>query len=103
MFRSYPGNGSRARVCCSPAGDLFLVPNPPPAQADRGPRARAPVGGGTHSAIEVALALCENNRVFLSCRVARLDPVEPKHLKPVEAAIAAGKCEPRTDELVEKR
>lgn len=43
-----------------------------------------PVTGGTDSAIEVGRALCENNRVFLSCRVAKLDRVEPKNLQLIE-------------------
>ena len=53
------------------------------------------VVGGTDSAIEVVLALCENNRVFLSCRGAKFDRVKPKNLKLIEAVIAAGKCVPR--------
>lgn len=52
------------------------------------------VVGGTDSAIEVVLALCENNRVWLSCRGAKFDRVKPKNLQAIEAAIAAQKCIP---------
>jgi thioredoxin reductase (NADPH) len=53
------------------------------------------VAGGTDSAIEVVLALCEHNRVWLSCRGAKFDRVKPKNLKRIEQAIAAGQCQPR--------
>jgi thioredoxin reductase/ferredoxin len=52
------------------------------------------VVGGTDSAIEVVLALCEHNRVWLSCRGAKFDRVKPKNLKAIEALFAAGKCTP---------
>jgi thioredoxin reductase len=53
------------------------------------------VVGGTDSAIEVVVALCEHNRVWLSCRGAKFDRVKPKNLKRIEEVIAAGRCQPR--------
>jgi thioredoxin reductase (NADPH) len=51
--------------------------------------------GGTDSAIEVVVALCEHNRVWLSCRGAKFDRVKPKNLKRIEQVIAAGQCQAR--------
>ncbi len=48
--------------------------------------------GGTDSAIEVVVALCETNRVWLSCRGAKFDRVKPKNLELIERLIAEGKC-----------
>lgn len=50
------------------------------------------VVGGTDSAIEVVLALCNHNKVWLSCRGAKFDRVKPKNLQAIEAVIAEGKC-----------
>lgn len=50
------------------------------------------VVGGTDSAIEVVLALCETNRVWLSVRSAKFDRVKPKNLERIEKVIAEGKC-----------
>ena len=50
------------------------------------------VVGGTDSAIEVVVALCETNRVWLSCRSAKFDRVKPKNLELIEKLIAEGKC-----------
>src|SRR5690606_23823172 len=52
------------------------------------------VVGGTDSAIEVVLALCETNRVWLSVRSAKFDRVKPKNLERIEKVIAEGKCIP---------
>jgi pSer/pThr/pTyr-binding forkhead associated (FHA) protein/thioredoxin reductase/NAD-dependent dihydropyrimidine dehydrogenase PreA subunit len=52
------------------------------------------VVGGTDSAIEVVLALCETNRVWLSVRSAKFDRVKSKNLERIEMAIAEGKCIP---------
>lgn len=49
------------------------------------------VVGGTDSAIEVALALCDENRVWLSMRRAKFDRVKPANLERINAAVAAGK------------
>ena len=49
------------------------------------------VVGGTDSAIEVVLALCENNKVWLSLRSAKFDRVKPANLEKINAAVAAGK------------
>jgi thioredoxin reductase/NAD-dependent dihydropyrimidine dehydrogenase PreA subunit len=50
------------------------------------------VVGGTDSAIEVVLALCETNRVWMSVRSAKFDRVKPKNLEKIEKVIAEGKC-----------
>jgi|GEM_PF-390875 len=49
------------------------------------------VVGGTDSAIEVVLALCNSNKVWMSMRRAKFDRVKPANLKKIEAAIEAGK------------
>jgi len=46
--------------------------------------------GGTDSAIEVALALCANNRVQFSCRGERFDRAKPKNRERIEQAFASG-------------
>ena len=50
--------------------------------------------GGTDSAIEVALALCEHNTVWLSGRSASFNRVKPKNLELIEKAFADGSCVP---------
>ncbi|MCG8416910.1 MAG: FHA domain-containing protein [Proteobacteria bacterium] len=50
--------------------------------------------GGTDSAIEVVLALCEHNKVWLSTRGARFAKVKPKNLQAIEKVIEEGKCTP---------
>lgn len=53
------------------------------------------VVGGTDSAIEVALSLCANNRVTLSCRTATFDRAKRRNLDLVEAAMSEGRIDPR--------
>jgi pSer/pThr/pTyr-binding forkhead associated (FHA) protein/thioredoxin reductase/formate hydrogenlyase subunit 6/NADH:ubiquinone oxidoreductase subunit I len=53
------------------------------------------VAGGTDSAIEVVLALCQRNKVWLSCRGAKFDRVKPKNLQLIDAVFKEGKCEQR--------
>ena len=52
------------------------------------------VVGGTDSCIEVALALCEHNRVSLSCRSANFLRCKPKNLELIEKAFKDGKVKP---------
>lgn len=52
------------------------------------------VVGGTDSAIEVALALCEHNRVTLSARSANFIRVKPRNLELIEKAFADGLVKP---------
>jgi thioredoxin reductase (NADPH) len=50
------------------------------------------VVGGTDSAIEVVLALCETNKVWMSWRRAKFDRVKPANLERINKAVAEGKC-----------
>ena len=52
------------------------------------------VVGGSDSAVEVVLALCNRNKVWFSSRGARLEGIKPKNLKLIETAIADGRCIP---------
>lgn len=50
------------------------------------------VVGGSDAAIEVVLALCGHNKVWLSYRKAKFGRAKPKNLQAIEEAIASGKC-----------
>jgi thioredoxin reductase len=50
------------------------------------------VVGATDSAIEVVLALCEHNDVWLSMRRATFDRIKPANLERITKTIEAGRC-----------
>lgn len=52
------------------------------------------VVGGTDSAIEVALALCENNKVYFSCRGEHFDRAKPKNRERIGECFKNGKVVP---------